>query len=608
VDEVQPRVARAMMWSALGLIFLIRLLTGIVHGWSTDALLLAMASYPPLVVLVARRWPDPARYGLFGLVAGLAVLPFAVVGTAWDWLPWTVGVAILVTFRGRAAVALFAGLLGVVLAGGLLAGGPVSGALWRVTATVNDGLIIFSLRTLAGMVAGLTTARGELARLATLRERLRLDGQLRTTVEGELRAIGDRLTAGRGGIREAVEIARRALVGIRAAAGEYRTAGVPVGPTGLRSPRIVRLVLLGVLLMQATAAGAYVATIDPVQLFVMVPVLAAIVMLYLVPPFRYQLVVIAALSFPVVWPGTYLVPAWGIDGMWGFFIGLVVLRLRPPASWALVASVLGLHVVLCLTPPPVLPPTQIATGLVSDLILGSLVYSLTRLGELVALLDRARHDLADEAVSKERARIARDLHDVLGFSLSAVALRGELALRLLDRDPARAAAELEALRVLVGRSVYELGSIAEGRIKLRLAEEVEAAHRVLAAAGVTAEITVETGPLDQETDTALAAVLRESVTNVLRHSQARTCAIAVTEENGSVRLTVTNDGVTRPAPAQRDGLGLASLAVRTGGRLTAGPLAGGRFRLVAQFASDPARLAGDADGVDAIAGAELGHR
>jgi len=68
VDEARPRVARAMMWTALGLIFLIRLFTGMTHGWSAGALLLAMASYPPLVVLLARRWPVRVRYGLFGLV------------------------------------------------------------------------------------------------------------------------------------------------------------------------------------------------------------------------------------------------------------------------------------------------------------------------------------------------------------------------------------------------------------------------------------------------------------------------------------------------------------------------------------------------------------
>jgi len=609
MDEMPPRVARAMMWITLGLIVIVRLLSGVVHGWGAGALLLAMVSYPPLVVLLWRSWPVRLRYGLAALVAVLAGVPFAVVGTGWDWLPWTVGVAILVAFPGRVAAVLFASLIGAVVAGGLLAGDPVTGVLWRMTATVNDGLIILSLYTLAGMVRDLSAARGELARLAMLRERLRLDGELRDVVGGDLRAIGERLAGGLGGVREAVEIARRALAGIREAAGEYRTAGVAAYREGLGSPRIARLVLLGVLLMQATAAAVYTATVSAVQLWVVVPVLVSIVGLYLAPHFRYRLAVIAALTFPLVWPGSYLVSAWGWDGMWGFFVGLSLLRLRPPVSWAVVASVLGLHVVLGRTPPPVFPPTQIAMTLVSDLILGGLVYSLTRLAELVGVLDRARFELADEAVARERVRIARDLHDVLGFSLSAVALRGELALRLLDRDPGRAAAELASLRELVEGSAGELALITDGRIRLRLASEVDAAREVLAAAGVRAEITVSADRLTPDVDTALAAVLRESVTNILRHSRARTCVIGVVEEGGLVRLTVSNDGVVvSGVPRQRDGLGLASMAVRTAGRLRAGVLPGGRFELIAEFGSDPAGFGGDADGVDAVAGAELGHR
>ena len=253
-------------------------------------------------------------------------------------------------------------------------------------------------------------------------------------------------------VRDAAERARRTLAGIREAAAEYRTEGVAADRPGPRSPRITWLVLLGVLCMQGLARTAAVASADPAQLPVILPIVATIIVLYLVPHFRFRLLLIALLTFPLAWPGSYLVPTWGlVDGMWGFFIGLALVRLRPPASLAVVAGVLCLHVVLWVTPPPVLPPVQIGSGLVSDLILGGLVYSMTRLGELVAVLERARHELAEEAVTKERVRIARDLHDVLGFSLSAVALRGELALRLLDRDPERAEAELASLRELVGR-------------------------------------------------------------------------------------------------------------------------------------------------------------
>lgn len=605
MDRVSPRVARGMMWIALGLIVLIRLLNGITHHRGGCALALTMLPYPPLVALLWRPWPRRLRYGLVVVVTGLAALPFQVVGTDWDWIPWTVGAALLVALPGRAATALFLGLLGAVLAGGLLEHDGAVDAISRATATVNDALIVFSLYSLAGMIRDLNAAQGELARLAALRERLRLDSELRTVVGGGLRAIGELLSpGGPEGVRDAAERARRTLAGIREAAAEYRTEGVAADRPGPRSPRITWLVLLGVLCMQGLARTAAVASADPAQLPVILPIVATIIVLYLVPHFRFRLLLIALLTFPLAWPGSYLVPTWGlVDGMWGFFIGLALVRLRPPASLAVVAGVLCLHVVLWVTPPPVLPPVQIGSGLVSDLILGGLVYSMTRLGELVAVLERARHELAEEAVTKERVRIARDLHDVLGFSLSAVALRGELALRLLDRDPERAEAELASLRELVGRSAAELDSITDGRIRLRLAEEIDTARQVLEAAGVMVETLVDTGPLDRETDTALAAVLRESVTNVLRHSRARECAITVVTDGGLVRLTIANDGVPPPVAAQRDGTGLDSLAARTGGRLTASPRPGGRYELVAEFESDPAPLGGDADGVDAVAGA-----
>ena len=104
---------------------------------------------------------------------------------------------------------------------------------------------------------------------------------------------------------------------------------------------------------------------------------------------------------------------------------------------------------------------------------------------------------------------------------------------------------------------------------------------------VMVETLVDTGPLDRETDTALAAVLRESVTNVLRHSRARECAITVVTDGGLVRLTIANDGVPPPVAAQRDGTGLDSLAARTGGRLTASPRPGGRYELVAERPISP---------------------
>ncbi|MBT2226615.1 sensor histidine kinase, partial [Nonomuraea sp. NEAU-A123] len=235
---------------------------------------------------------------------------------------------------------------------------------------------------------------------------------------------------------------------------------------------------------------------------------------------------------------------------------------------------------------------------------------LGRLTGLITVLDRARHELAQAAVRRERTRVARDLHDVLGFSLSAVALKGELAERLLEADPGRARAELASLVALVEQALVELESIAGDRVELRLAAELDAACEVLTAAGIEAAAQVETGPLPAEVDTAVATALRETITNVLRHSQARTCEMTISGTDELVRLRVVNDGAlsvsfTEAEPG-RHGSGLDSLAQRTGGRLAAVRHPGGRFEVVAEFSSDPAGLGGDPDGVHPVAGSQLG--
>lgn len=214
------------------------------------------------------------------------------------------------------------------------------------------------------------------------------------------------------------------------------------------------------------------------------------------------------------------------------------------------------------------------------------MYSLSRLADLVAVLRRSRQEIAASAVLVERTRIARDLHDVLGFRLSAVALKGELVVRLLDRDPARAADEMGALIEVVGDGILELQDVTGDRTRLRLAAEAVAARDLLEAAGIRVELTLQAGPLADDSDTVGAMILREAVTNVLRHSVARSCEISVVDEDGSVWIRVLNDGVVEHADSARSGTGLENLARRVEGRLTAAPnYADGTFELRAQLSS-----------------------
>lgn len=197
---------------------------------------------------------------------------------------------------------------------------------------------------------------------------------------------------------------------------------------------------------------------------------------------------------------------------------------------------------------------------------GAALYGSARLVRVVGELTAARTELAELAIGRERLRVSRDLHDLLGQSLSAVSLKGDLAGRLLHTDPAAARAEIDSLTALARDALRDIRAITRDRHAVSLATETDGAAALLAAAGITARIQVHLPNLQPPLEEVLAWAVREGVTNVLRHSQASTCSITAARQGGSVRLEIVNDGA-RPvddharAPADA-GTGLAGLARR----------------------------------------------
>ncbi|MEV0407117.1 histidine kinase [Actinoallomurus sp. NPDC050550] len=595
--DSQLRLVRLMMWTALGLIMAIRLLSALEEGLSWSVAFVTMAPYPPLVALLAGPHRRRVRGSLLAALVMLYAVPFAVVGTHWDWMPWPLAVAALCFFRGRVAWPLFALILVATNVAGLRAGDDALSASMRMLKTADDGLIIFGLYALVVMVARLDAARGDLARLELLRERLRVDGELRTVVGAHLRAVLAQLTQAvdaepkiaRDRLGAAVETVRQALTHIRATAADYRVS--PTLPAPIESPRVARLTLAAVFVCDVSLQWVSAAMIRPWTLLLLVPLMcAAGVVLLLMKPSRKQMILLGVLVGVPAMPFSYLVMELsGISNLWSFFLGLVLIRMRPPRSLVITGVAVALYIVLLFSLPQGPNLAGVAGFLVNLAVLTWVSYGLIRLSNLVVLLRQAERDLTREALIRERTRIARDLHDLLSFSLSAVVLRGELCERLMETDPTRARTELAALPDLVERALTELESVAHAVVGLRLDQELTAAHAVLEAAGIQAAATVETGTLPPEVEAAVAAVLREAVTNVVRHSAARTCLITVTPAGDTVRLRVVNDGAAEPTTATPSpgpgGSGLTGLAERTGGRLTAGARAGGRFELVAEFDS-----------------------
>jgi len=271
----------------------------------------------------------------------------------------------------------------------------------------------------------------------------------------------------------------------------------------------------------------------------------------------------------------------------GYFAGTVLLVCPPElgAAAALLACVAA-GCLGALTPGAELP-TVIGAGIAAALVALTL-FGLVLCTRLVLPRDDERRELEHRVVADERRRFARDIHDLLGLSLSAITLKGELVDRLVVREPERAKAELSELLVMSRKALADIRAVSAGYRELSFGDECRTAEAVLRAAGVrpvTGPAPAE--PLPPAVATAFGMVLREAVTNVLRHSDADWCRIGVRTLDGVARLEVVNDGVRRFRPAKPvagQGAGLRNLHDRVcelGGCLTAGAQPDGTHRLVA---------------------------
>jgi two-component system sensor histidine kinase DesK len=282
------------------------------------------------------------------------------------------------------------------------------------------------------------------------------------------------------------------------------------------------------------------------------------------------------------------VPMLQLGGLWssaaGFFAGGLLLAVRP--ARAVPGALLGCVVAGLVSGSA---GRSVDAGVAGTAAAGVAALTLFGLGlaaRLVAEREEERRELKRQAIAEERKRFSRDLHDLLGLSLSAITLKGELVDRLVLGRPARAKEELAELLVMSRRALADVRTVAAGYRELSLDDECKAAAAVLSAAGIRVTVARSgTGDLPPEVAGAFAAVLREGVTNVVRHSAASWCAFSVSTEDGTAWLEIVNDGAGRPVDAGADsGWGLRNLSDRVGslaGSLTVEAGADGTHRLVA---------------------------
>lgn len=217
-------------------------------------------------------------------------------------------------------------------------------------------------------------------------------------------------------------------------------------------------------------------------------------------------------------------------------------------------------------------------------IVGFSMIIVSRLVLTVRELRAAREQLAGLAVAEERLRFARDLHDLLGHSLSSITLKSELARRLLPTAPDKAAAEVRDIEGVARRALGEVREAVAAYRQPTLDEELASAREILEAADVACAIDRNVGVLPSDLDAVLAWAIREGTTNVIRHSRARHCEIRVAQVGEEVYAEISDDGLgSTPEGKGAHGSGLSGLAERVdnfpGGKFAAKPLPGGGFRL-----------------------------
>ena len=228
---------------------------------------------------------------------------------------------------------------------------------------------------------------------------------------------------------------------------------------------------------------------------------------------------------------------------------------------------------------------------------GLAVIGVRKRFELTRQLTQAREEVARLAASEERLRLARDMHDLTGQSLSMITLKSELAARLVRRLPDsperdRVRDEVEEVAAISRQTLHDIRQAISGYRRPTLAVEVITARNALESAGITArddaEVTLLSGTFDADAEAALAWCLREAVTNVVRHSGARNCFVGLARRTGgfgragTISMDVRDDGCGGVGPEGR-GTGLHSMSERlsaVGGQLEIRPGADG-FRLVA---------------------------
>jgi two-component system sensor histidine kinase DesK len=344
---------------------------------------------------------------------------------------------------------------------------------------------------------------------------------------------------------------------------------------------------IGLLFVVGPVADLYRSSIGATRIAVDTAMWVAFVALYMVTlragirvrigPRATLVMLVALLALPIAMLATGAPGSFAL--LFVYFVAAAGMRLRAQAALVVVMlTALGVGIGAAASGQS---SSSVASYVLIIVAMGTMMAAFSRQIRANRELQAARHELARLAVTEERLRIARDLHDLLGHSLSVINLKSELAAKLVERDTKRAAAELVDIQAVGRQALAEVRDAVQGYRQLALDEALAGARTALSAAGIVYELDGDPVELPADVEEVFAWAVREGTTNVVRHSSAAHCAVRIRDGAGEATLEVDDDGASPPAePQAGSGLaGLAERAARLRGRLEAGARPGGGFRL-----------------------------
>ena len=179
--------------------------------------------------------------------------------------------------------------------------------------------------------------------------------------------------------------------------------------------------------------------------------------------------------------------------------------------------------------------------------------------ERQAVLERSREHDTHMAALAERERIAQDLHDLLGQTLTMVALKSEVAAKLIDKDPQQARQEIDEIRHASRTALSEVRDAVANMNRTSIAKEIQRARTILDSAGVSLEVIGEVPELETDMDRILGLAIREATTNIVRHARASHARLSLQQDNDGLEVIIQDDGEGK---VQSEGSGLAGLRKR----------------------------------------------